>query len=92
MYMRRQGHRYINLTESEYWDIINSSHLIKDKIKQCKLVVDGKILPMVDVGRQSSTFPKSKETRKLEKSTTCLLLAKRKAMEMLKKWRQLIRR
>ena len=83
MYMRRQGDRYMNLTESEYWDIMNSSPLINDKIKQCKLVVGGKIPPMVDVGRQSSTFPKSKETRKLEKCTTRLLLAKRKAMEML---------
>ena len=35
---------------------------------------------MVDVGRQSSTIPKSKETEKLEKSMTRLLLAKRKAM------------
>ena len=43
----------------------------------------GKIPPMVDVGRQSSTFPKSKEMRKLEKCTTRLLLAKQKAMEML---------
>ena len=73
----------MNLTESEYRDIINSRHLINEKIKECKLVLGGKIPPMVDVGRQSSTLVKSKETEKLEKSMTRLLLAKRKAMEML---------
>ena len=73
----------MNLTESEYRDIINSRHLINEKIKECKLVLGGKIPPMVDVGRQSSTLAKSKETEKLEKSMTRLLLAKRKAMEML---------
>ena len=83
MYLRRQGDRYMNLTESEYRDIINSRHLINEKIKECKLVLGGKIPPMVDVGRQSSTLAKSKETEKLEKSMTRLLLAKRKAMEML---------
>ena len=38
---------------------------------------------MVDVGRQSSTLPKSEETKKLKKSMMRLLLAKRKAMKML---------
>ena len=83
MYMRRQGDRYMNLTESEFRDIINARHLINEKIKECKLVLGGKVAPMVDVGRQSSTLPKSKETEKLEKTMTRLLLAKRKAMEML---------
>ena len=62
----------MNLTESEYRDIINSRHLINEKIKECKLVLGGKIPPMVDVGRQSSTLAKSKETEKLKKSMTRL--------------------
>ena len=41
MYLRRQGDRYMNLTESEYRDIINSRHLINEKIKECKLVLGG---------------------------------------------------
>ena len=66
MYMRRQGGRYMSMNELEFPDFLHSVEEINEKIKQCKLVMAGKLPTPLDVEEQSSTLPKSKATLKLE--------------------------
>ena len=43
MYMRRQGGRYMSMNESEFRDFLHSVEEINEKIRQCKLVMAGKL-------------------------------------------------
>ena len=80
MYMRRQGGRYMSMNESEFHDFLHSVEEINEKIRQCKLVMAGKLPPPLDVKEQSSTLLKSKATLKLERSRSCLVKAKHQAL------------
>ena len=82
MYIRRQGRRYMSMNESEYRDFLFSIDEINDKIKQCKLVMAGKLPPPLDVEEQSSLLPKSKATLKLERGRSRLVKAKRQALAL----------
>ena len=64
MYIRRQGGRYMSMNKSEYRDFLFSVDEINEKIKQCKLVMVGKLPPPLDVEEQCSLLPKSKATLK----------------------------
>ena len=83
MYMRRQGGWYMSMNESEFRDFLHSVEEINEKIRQCKLVMAGKLPPPLDVEEQSSTLPKSKATLKLEQSRSCLVKAKCQALSLM---------
>ena len=55
MYIRRQGGRYMSMNESKYRGFLYSVDEINEKIKQCKLVMAGKLPPILDVEEQSSS-------------------------------------
>jgi len=83
MYIRRQGGRYMNMSESEYRDFTSSLDEVNEKIRQCKMVMAGKLPAPLDVEEQSSTLAKSKATLKLEKDRSRLAKAKRRALSLL---------
>ena len=83
MYMRRQGGRYMTMNESTFCDFLHSVEEINEKIRQCKLVMTGKLPPPLDVEEQSSTLPKSKATLKLEWSRSHLVKAKCQALSLM---------
>ena len=83
MYIRRQGGRYMSMNESEFCDFLHSVEEINEKIRQCKLVMAGKLPLPLDVKEQSPTLPKSKATLKLEQSRLCLVKAKHQALSLM---------
>ena len=80
MHMMRQGGQYMSMNKSEFHDFLHSVEEINEKIRQCKLVMAGKLPTSLDVKEQSSTLPKSKATLKLEWSRSCLVKAKCQAL------------
>ena len=83
MYIRRQGGRYMSMNESEFRDFLHSVEEINEKIRQCKLVMAGKLPPPLDVEEQSSALAKSKATLKLEQSRSHLVKAKHQALSLM---------
>ena len=83
MYMRRQGGQYMSMNESEFRNFLHSVEEINEKIRQCKLVMAGKLPLPLDVKEQSSTLLKSKANLKLEWSRSHLVKAKHQALSLM---------
>ena len=73
----------MSMNESEFHDFLHSVEEINEKIRQCKLVMAGKLPLPLDVEEQSSTLPKSKATLKLEWSRSCLVKAKQQVLSLM---------
>ena len=73
----------MSMNESEFHDFLHSVEEINEKIRQCKLVMAGKLPLPLDVEEQCSTLPKSKATLKLEQSRSCLVKAKCQALSLM---------
>ena len=58
MYMRRQGGWYMSMNESEFCNFLHSVEEINEKIRQCKLVMAGKLPPTL--GSRGAVFYSAK--------------------------------
>ena len=73
----------MSMNNSQFHNFLHSVEEINEKIRQCKLVMAGKLPPPLDVKEQSSTLPKSKATWKLEWSRSHLVKAKHQVLSLM---------